>query len=385
MRIGIDARIAYYTRAGIGQYTWRLIESLAALDHADEFHIFKHRKDQTEFARQANFQHHAVWTPSHNRFEIYLLGWEMLSSGLALDILHSTDFIPPQWKPRGCKSVITIHDLAFLHYPHFLTKASARYYGQIEDAVKRADHIIAVSNSTRRDIINLLGVDEQKITVIYEAANPMYRPMDRAQALAQVQARYGIPNDFILFVSTIEPRKNVQGLLKAFRRLLDDYKLDVTLVLAGAKGWLSQEAYDLVHELKLDKQCFFLGAVDDKELVLLYNAAHCLTYPSFYEGFGLPPLEAMACGTPTVVANVSSLPEVVGDAALLVAPNDTEELTVALWRLLTDDQVWKELQQKGFTRAERFSWARTARETLDVYRSLSPPSPLPAESAARKS
>jgi len=378
MRIGIDARIAYYTRAGIGQYTWRLIEALAALDHADDFHVFKHRKDQTRFASQANFQHHAVWTPSHNRFEIYLLGLEMLGSRLDLDILHSTDFIPPQWKPRGCKSVITIHDLAFLHYPHFLTKASARYYGQIEDAVKRADHIIAVSNSTRRDIVNLLGVDEQKITVIYEAPNPVYLPMDRSHALAQVQARYALPNDFILFVSTIEPRKNVQGLLRAFRRLLDDYKLDVSLVLAGSKGWLSQEAYDLVNELKLNKQCLFLGPVEEKDLVFLYNAARCLAYPSFYEGFGLPPLEAMACGTPAVVANVSSLPEVVGDAALLVAPNDVEELTVALWRLLTDDQVWTELQQKGFKRAERFSWARAARETLDVYRSISALAPVPA-------
>ena len=378
MRIGIDARIAYYTRAGIGQYTWRLIEALAALDQTDDFHIFKHRKDQTEFARQANFQQHAVWTPSHNRLEIYLLGLEMLWSRLDLDILHSTDFIPPQWKPRGCKSVITIHDLAFLHYPHFLTKASARYYGQIEDAVKRADHIIAVSNSTRRDIVNLLGVDEQKITVIYEAPNPVYLPMDRGHAVAQVRARYALPNDFILFVSTIEPRKNVQGLLRAFRRLLDDYKLDVSLVLAGSKGWLSQEAYDLVNELKLNKQCLFLGPVEDKELVFLYNAARCLAYPSFYEGFGLPPLEAMACGTPAVVANVSSLPEVVGDAALLVAPNDVEELTVALWRLLTDDQVWTELQQKGFKRAERFSWARAARETLDVYRSISALAPVPA-------
>lgn len=378
MRIGIDARIAYYTRAGIGQYTWRLIEALAALDQTDDFHIFKHRKDQTEFARQANFQQHAVWTPSHNRLEIYLLGLEMLWSRLDLDILHSTDFIPPQWKPRSCKSVITIHDLAFLHYPHFLTKASARYYGQIEDAVKRADHIIAVSNSTRRDIVNLLGVDEQKITVIYEAPNPVYLPMDRGHAVAQVRARYALPNDFILFVSTIEPRKNVQGLLRAFRRLLDDYKLDVSLVLAGSKGWLSQEAYDLVNELKLNKQCLFLGPVEENDLVFLYNAARCLAYPSFYEGFGLPPLEAMACGTPAVVANVSSLPEVVGDAALLVAPNDVEELTVALWRLLTDDQVWTELQQKGFKRAERFSWARAARETLDVYRSISALAPVPA-------
>ncbi len=368
MRIGLDARITHYTRAGIGQYTWRLIHALAALDRADEFHIFRHRRDRAPFTRQSNFQHHSLWTPCHHRLEGYLLSMELFWSSPPLDVLHTTDFIPPRFLPGRAKSVITIHDLAFMHFPHFLTQASARYYGQIEDAVKRADHIIAVSNSTRRDIINLLGVDERKITVIYEAPNPIYRPMDRAHALAQVQARFPVPRDFILFVSTIEPRKNVQGLLRAFRRLLDDYKLDAHLVLAGAKGWLSQEAYDLVTELKLNKQCQFLGAVEEEDLVFLYNAARCLAYPSFYEGFGLPPLEAMTCGTPTVVANVSSLPEVVGDAALLVAPNDAEELTVALWRLLTDDGLWRELQQKGFTRAERFSWERTARATLDVYR-----------------
>lgn len=368
MRIGIDARITHYTRAGIGQYTLRLTQALAALNDADEFLILQHVKDHSVFSQQPNVRRVAIRTPSHHWLEKYMLSFEI--SGLGLDVLHSTDFIPPARLPRGCKSVITIHDLAFLHFPHFLTKDSARYYGQIDRAVHAADHIIAVSKSTRRDIINLLGVDERKISVIYEAANPIFQPMDREQALAQVRARYPVPDAFVLFVSTIEPRKNVQGLLHSFRRLLDNYKLDISLVLAGARGWLSQEAYDLVNELNLQGRCLFLGSVEESDLVLLYNAARCLAYPSFYEGFGIPPLEAMACGTPAIVSNLSSLPEVVGDAALLVAPQDVEGLTVALWRVLTDPTIWSELQQKGFTRARRFSWERAARETLDVYRQV---------------
>ncbi len=368
MRIGIDARITHYTRAGIGQYTLRLTQALAALDSEDEFLILHHVKDRAASTQQTNFRRVPIRTPSHHWLEKYALSFEI--AGLGLDVLHSTDFIPPARLPRGCKSVITIHDLAFLHFPHFLTKDSARYYGQIDRAVHAADHIIAVSKSTRRDIINLLGVDEKKISVIYEAANPIFRPMDRMEALTQVRARYPVPDEFVLFVSTIEPRKNVQGLLHSFRRLLDNYKLDITLVLAGARGWLSQEAYDLVNELNLQGRCLFLGAVENSDLVLLYNAARCLAYPSFYEGFGIPPLEAMACGTPAIVSNLSSLPEVVGDAALLVAPQDVEGLTVALWRVLTDTPVWLELQQKGFKRARRFSWDRAARETLDVYRQV---------------
>ena len=183
-----------------------------------------------------------------------------------------------------------------------------------------------------------------------------------------VRDRFGLPERFILFVSTIEPRKNVQGLLRAYRQFLDDYKLDVGLALAGARGWLFEEVFQLVDELDLRQACHFLGKVSREELLYLYNAARCLAHPAFYEGFGLTPLEAMACGTPTVVSNVSSLPEVVGDAALLVDPEDEEELIVALWRLVTDDDLWAELRDKGFKRARAFSWDKTARRTLEAYR-----------------
>jgi len=363
MRIGIDARLVYYSQAGISQYTVRLIQGLAEIDLKDEFIILQSRKDKHTIVDKPNFRRVSLWTPSHHRLEQVALPVEI--SGLGLDVLHSPDFIPPF--RRNCKSIITIHDLAFLLYPHFLTKESARYYGQIDQAVKRADHIITVSESTKQDTIHLLGAPEHKITVIYESANPIYRSVNDREILEQTKIRYHIMGDFILFVSTIEPRKNLPTLLKAYRQLLDSYKTNVKLAVVGRRGWLSEEVSSFVDELKLTNDVLFLGRVSVEDLLHLYNAAQLLVQPSFYEGFGLAPLEAMACGTPVVVSNVSSLPEVVGDAGLLVDPEDVSELTVAIWRILTDEALRADLIAKGFKRAQCFSWEKTALQTLELY------------------
>jgi glycosyltransferase involved in cell wall biosynthesis len=285
---------------------------------------------------------------------------------LGLDVLHSPDFIPPH-RP-SCKSVITVHDLAFVLYPHFLTKESARYYGHIDQAVLWTDQIIAVSESTKRDTIQHLGVPEDKITVVHEAANPVFQPLDQDAAQAHVRQRFGVDGPFILFVSTIEPRKNVPTLLRAVWQLMECYKEDVKLVLAGGKGWLFEDVFAVIDELKLEDRVHLVGRVSSEDLNYLYNAAEMLAHPAFYEGFGLPPLEAMACGLPTIVSNVSSLPEVVGDAGFLVDPHDPDELTVAMWRLLNDSKLRQELSEKGKRQAARFSWERAARETLDIYR-----------------
>lgn len=366
MRVGIDARLVYYRQAGISQYTLRLLEQFAAIAQDDEFVVFQSRRDSSRLVDQPNFHKRSLWTPPHHRLEQLLLPLEMAT--VDLDILHSPDFIPPF--RRNCKSVITIHDLNFLLYPNFLTPQSARYYGQIDQAVRNCDHIIAVSESTKRDIIRLTGAPESKITVVYEAAHPIYRPLQDEQMLQQVKERFGIHNDFVLFVSTIEPRKNVRALLDAYKRVLDNYHADVSLVLAGEKGWLFHEVFALVEELGLQERVRFLGRVSSEDLLGLYNGAQLLVHPAFYEGFGLPPLEAMACGTPVVVSNTSSLPEVVGDAALLVDPTDVDGMAVAIWRLLSDQVLRRQMIDKGLMRARRFSWKKAALETLDIYHRL---------------
>jgi len=366
MRVGIDARLVYYRQAGISQYTLRLLEEFAAIDKDNEFIVFQSRKDRSKLVDQPNFHKRSLWTPPHHRFEQLLLPLEI--AAVDIDVLHSPDFIPPF--RRNCRSVITIHDLNFLLYPHFLTPESASYYGQIDQAVRNCDHIIAVSESTKRDIIRLTGAPESKITVVYEAAHPIYRPLKDKQFLQQVKGRLGVHNDFILFVSTIEPRKNVPTLLMAYKQLLDNYHTATSLVLAGEKGWLYDEVFALVGKFGLQERVCFLARVSPEDLLGLYNAARLLVHPAFYEGFGLPPLEAMACGTPVVVSNTSSLPEVVGDAALLVEPTDVDGMTVAIWRLLSDEALRQQMIDKGLKRARLFSWRKAALETLDIYRRL---------------
>ena len=283
-------------------------------------------------------------------------------------------------------TVITVHDLAFLHWPHFLTQDSASYYGQIDRGVRSASHIIVPSESTKADLIAQLGVRENKVSVIYEAADEKFAPMPEEQARHELAAKYTLPDTFVLFVGTIEPRKNVDGLLRAFRCLLDrDGVGDVGLVIAGARGWLYEEVVELIHTLNLKDRVWLLGRVSDDDLHKLYVAARCHVHPAHYEGFGLPPLEAMACGTPTIVSNVSSLPEVVGDAALLVNPQDTEELAIALQRLLTDDMLHAELREKGLQRAACFSWDQAAHKTLEVYRRVIAASVPATTSAAHTS
>ncbi|MBN1400017.1 MAG: glycosyltransferase family 4 protein [Anaerolineae bacterium] len=371
MRIGIDARLTHYRQAGISRYTVQLIDALSRLETPpgeaeDEFVILQSFRAPEPLLDAPRFTRRRIFTPSHHRLEQLILPIEI--SSLGLDVLHSPDFIPPF--RRNCRSVITIHDLVFLLYPHFLTKDAARYYGQIDQAVRRADAIIAVSEATKRDTMRLLGVSERKISVIYEAASPFFRPLEDDSLLARVQARFQIRGDYVLFVSTIEPRKNVAGLLRAFRRLLDAYHPDVQLVVAGEKGWLYDDVFQLASDLHLLDDVLFVGRVSTEELLWLYNAAQLLVAPSIYEGFGLTPLEAMACGTPVVASNVSALPEVVGDAGLLVDPKDPEEMSVAIWRVLDDAEMRASLIEKGLRRAAVFSWDKAAQETLELYHSL---------------
>lgn len=366
MRVGIDARLVYYRQAGISRYTVQLIEGLARCDAQDEFTVIQSVKSKSPIIDRPGFSTHYAFTPSHHRLERFVLPLEL--GMLRLDVLHSPDFIPPML--RGTRSVITIHDLVFLLYPHLLTKDSARYYGQIDQAVARADAIIAVSEATKRDIIRLLGVPERKIKVIYEAASPAFRPQRSPEVVQRVRERFGLHGEFVLFVSTIEPRKNVPLLLQAYRRLLDEYKVEVKLVLAGEKGWMYESVYELVKTLRLQDRVIFLGRVSSDELLWLYNTAELLVAPSIYEGFGLTPLEAMACGTPVVASNVSSLPEVVGDAGLLVDPFSVDEITVAIARVLQDSELRAQMSAKGLAQSERFSWDKAAIETLALYHSV---------------
>ncbi len=366
MRIGIDVRVVYHRQGGISWYAMRLLQALATIDHENEYVLLQHRRQTEPIVDAPNFRRVTLYAPVHHPWEQYPLSLE--TRRLGLDLIHSPDFIPPL--RSTVPAVITVHDLGFLLYPNFVTADSARYYGQTDLAVHRASRIIAVSHSTRSDLIRLLGAPEGKINVIYEAADPIYQPIGREEARAYLRAAgVDAPNEFLLFVGTIEPRKNLGTLLRAYQQLRSQYAYRHPLLLVGAPGWLSNDIYNLVNELDLTESVRFLGSVaDNTALRSLYNLATMLVHPAYYEGFGLTPLEAMACGTPVVCSNAGSLPEVVGEAAILTAPDDVEGWTVAMHRIIDDDQLSDEMSVRGIARATTFSWEKAARETLETYR-----------------
>ena len=367
MRIGIDARIVHYARGGIRNYVLRLLRALAPLDADTDYYVLHSRKARNPCLPGPNFHPVACWTPSHHRLERWALGVEI--ARLGLDLFHTTDFIPPAFGYR--RSVITIHDLTFLHYPQFVTAESRRYYNQqIEWAVHRAAHILADSYATKSDLISMLDVLPEKVTVVHLAADAAFRPLEAAR-VTPVIAKHSLEPGYLLCVGTLEPRKNLVGLFQAYRSLLDAKVTAAPLVLVGGKGWLYDEVFERVEGLHLTGHVHFLHDVTDTDLPALYNGASLLTTPSFYEGFGLPALEAMACGTPVVVANRSSLPEVVGEAGLLVNPDDADDIAQALARVLTDEVLQARMREMGLTQAAQFSWERAAQETLAVYGQVS--------------
>ena len=368
MRIAIDARLVYYQRGGIGQYILHLIEELARLGLGEDYFVLRSRKEPAPLA--PGFQDMPLWTPPHHRLEQVALPMELALLGI--DLLHSPDFIPPF---RGhFRRLITVHDLTFLYYPQFLTDASRRYYNdQIARAVRVADHISADSTNTKADLVRLLNVPPEKISVVLLAHDPRYKPLD-ATACAPVLERHKLEPGFILFTGTLEPRKNVKGLLTAYRAMRERPSFGLSemppLVLAGRRGWLYDEIFARIAALKLEGSVHFVENAPNEDLIALYNAAALFVLPSFYEGFGLPVLEAMACGTPVVCSERGSLPEVAGDAALFVNPDDLDGLASAMGRALEDQPLRAQMRSKGLAQAARFSWERTARETLGIYKQL---------------
>jgi glycosyltransferase involved in cell wall biosynthesis len=264
-----------------------------------------------------------------------------------------------------------VMDLAFLRFPHLLTDESRRYYGQVGRAVSRAGAILAISQSTKDDLISLLNVPEGKITVTHLAADPACRTVTDPARLEAVRRAYGLPAGYVLFVGTLEPRKDLPTLLRAFASLGPAAK-DICLAIAGRPGWLHEPVYELARTLRLGDRVRFLGGVPAGDLPALYSGARLFVLPSLYEGFGMPVLEAMACGAPVVCADSSSLPEIAGGAALLFPPGDEAALAQAITRLLVDSGLRRQLAERGLVQAARFSWAETARRTLAVY-SGSPP------------
>jgi len=366
MLIGIDAsRAAYLQRTGTENYSLFLIRALLKLDPENAYRLYFNQPPAPDlFPAAKNVEIRAMPFPrlwTHIR-----LSWEMAPR--APDVLFVPAHVLPLVHPR--RSVVTVHDLGYLYYPQAHTRW-ARWYLQWSTSynTRAAAHVIADSEATKRDLIEHCHATPDKVTVVYPGYDPDFAPARDGARLAAVRKRYPIPGTYVIYVGTLQPRKNLARLLDAFAVLVKQGR-DVHLVIAGKKGWLYELLFAHVHQLGLEERVHFTGYVPQEDLPALITGARAFVLPSLYEGFGLPILEAMACGTPVVCSNVSSLPEVAGDAAILVNPHNTAQLAQALALILDDDELRHELAQRGLRHVTRFSWEKCARETLGILQSV---------------
>jgi glycosyltransferase involved in cell wall biosynthesis len=386
--IGIDYTAAIQQTAGIGRYTRELVKALAGqpILPALQYHLFVAGEHKSLPGLPGpNFS----WRPTRLtkrwlerlwyrlRLPLWIEGW----TG-PVDLFHQPDFVLPRTR-SGTPTVLTVHDLSFVREPDSVMPGMTRHLNRwVPWSVAQADHVVAVSEATRQDLIELYQTPPDKITVVHHGVTPDFKPVEDPARLAAVRQKYGLGGQpFILTLGTIQPRKNYQRLVQAFARI----DPSLALVIVGSRGWYDDAIFDEVRRLGLEQRVYFPGFVADADLPALYSAASLFVYPSLYEGFGLPALEAMACGTPVIASNQSSLPEVVGDAGLLVDPRHVEVITEAMLRVLADDALRQQLAQAGRRRAAQFTWEQVAAKMIDLYQTVLErrPTRLPGGKGAR--
>jgi glycosyltransferase involved in cell wall biosynthesis len=368
--IGIDYTSALSQGGGIGRYTRELIAAFARLETTADYVLFaagQRRADLPERPGPA-FR----WAPSQIDSEWFARLWHRARLPLnvemwtgPVDLFHSPDFTLPPLR-KGTRSLLTVHDLSFIRTPETAAPGLRTYLNRaVPYSVGRADHILADSEATRQDLITQYETPPDKISVLYSGVDQRFKPVGDTDTLAAVRSRYEIgPGPYILSVGTIQPRKNYPRQIEALKQLDQP---DLKLVIAGGRGWLESPLYDMVRSSGMEDRVKFLGFVADEDLPALYSGARVFVFPSLYEGFGLPVLEAMACDVPVVTSNISSLPEVAGDAALMIDPTDVDALASALYRALNDATERERMIATGRERVAMFSWEKAARELKGHY------------------
>jgi glycosyltransferase involved in cell wall biosynthesis len=370
MLIGLDASRTTAARpTGTERYGLRLIRGLLALNSPHRFRLyFRELPDPSLLPASGQVEQRLISLPRL---------WT--HAGLSAELLRRPPdvlFVPAHVLPliHPTPSVVTVHDLGYLHYPEAHPPAQRAYLRWSTGfSARGAARVLADSQATARDLANHYRIPPDKITVVYPGRDETLRPVDDQARLAAVRAKYDLPEMYLLHVGTLQPRKNLARLIEAFRALIsghgdvgEDWRSEIGLVLAGRKGWLYEPIFRRVEALGLAGRVRFVDYVDAEDMAALYSGARAFAFPSLYEGFGFPVLEAMACGTPVICSNASSLPEVAGEAALLVNPTEVGELAEAIERALTDDALRAGLVPRGFQQAGRFTWERAAHETLPV-------------------
>ena len=387
--IGLNAHLlnlsGNYRSAGISWYIYHLIQNLALLPDFDYTAFLSDRRAPEHFA-QTRIALAQSRLPTHK--PLVRIAWEQFIQPFALrqhriELLHAMAFAGPM--AINIPWVVTIYDLSFVHYPQLFNVANRTYLTwAVRNAVNRANRITVISESTKRDLVKVFGASPDKIHVVYCGSDPAFKPIHviaRSEAtkqsppnnsetasLTNASRSIAKTTPFILHVGTIEPRKNHVRLVRAFAKAKREYKLPHKLVLIGARGWMYEQVDAVIEQENMKNEIIFAGYVPQNELPLWHRSADLFVYPSLYEGFGLPALEAMASGTPVITSNASSLPEVVGDAAIQVAPEDENAIAQAIGYVLTTPGLREQMSLRGIEQATKFSWARAARETVAVYR-----------------
>jgi glycosyltransferase involved in cell wall biosynthesis len=366
MRIAFDGTTLTPGRTGVGYYTEHLLQHLAReiVNTGDELIVVSNKPIDTQAPLPAHVRVH-----DGHRFPIRI-GWMQLRAASALealrpDVAHFTNGMIPMGSPVA--TVVTVHDMSLRLYPNcHPVRRVLLNRPLMHVAIRQASAIVTVSNSARRDLLRLHGVAADRVAVVHEAASPVFRPMTDRARLEDVRARYGLPRQFLLYVGTIEPRKNLARLMSAFaearRRGIPHH-----LVCAGPYGWSSRDLAGRIERLGIRDAVHFTGYVPFEHLPSIYNLAEFFAFPSLYEGFGLPVVEAMACGIPVLTSNTSSLGEVAGDAAETIDPMSTDAIADGIVRLASDAELRRDRSERGLARARSFSWTQTARDMLAVY------------------
>ena len=368
MNVGILSWMIDKKKTGVNNYLYNLIKNMINNGKADEISLIHYERSDDPIYSQVN----DIIIPEKPLKLTSAIGIPQAIKNADIDILH----VPVHWYNqitpfvlnREIKKVLTLHDLTPILFPEMHTReTNLTWKSSLKFIKNRTNVMICDSISTKNDCIKLLNIPEKRLRVIPLSADEQYKPLkNKKQIHDELKQEYNIDTPFILFVGTLEKRKNVPTLLKSFYKL-KKCKIEHKLVIVGGKGWKYTKIFDLIEELNLKDDVIFTDYVTDEYLVKLYNAADLFVYPSLYEGFGLPPLEAMACGCPVITSNTSSLPEVVGDAGIMIDPNDIDSLTESMHKILTDNELRKEMSRKSLERAGMFSWKKTTKETWDVY------------------
>lgn len=365
MRILFDGNTLENGKAGIGHYTYNLILELAGiLGDGEEMSVGIRQKllDETVDLGLDGMKILPTHERSISKYAPVCPNWLK-----GFDIYHQPNYIPHVF---GGKTVVTVHDMSHRVFPQYHPHRRVVLLRAFESRLRQADRIITDSEYSRREIMEMLRVPEDRVTVIYLGAGSQFQPLAITEKKRwALQSKYSLSEQFLLYVGTIEPRKNLAKLIEAYYLYRQEEPgSDLKLVLAGGKGWLYEDIFARVKALHLEQDVIFTGYVDSEDLPYLYNLAQAFVYPSLYEGFGLPPLEAMSCGTPVISSNAASIPEVVGGAGILIDPYQVNELTQAICRVADSASLREEMTRMGLEQAQHFSWRQCALETLQVYR-----------------